>query len=150
MVKNMETWEAVLENRTELMAFGSNKLLLFALELYQDIDDIELVANDVLTDGPDDKKCDLVYLNPETGKVIIAQGYWATSESDKTAPANKASDLNTAAAWLLTSGYRDSPKGIRSAAEQIHNALNDGSVTSIEFLVCAQPEGIAKRAKGTR
>ena len=133
MVKNMETWEAGLENRTELTAFGSNKLLLFALELYQDIDDIALVANDVLTDGPDDKKCDLVYLNPETGKVIIAQGYWATSESDKSAPANKASDLNTAAAWLLTSGYRDSPKGIRSAAEQIHDALHDGSVTSIEF-----------------
>ena len=133
MVQNMETWEAVLDNRTELTAFGSNKLLLFALELYQDIDDIELVANDVLTDGPDDKNCDLVYLNPETGKVIIAQGYWATSESDKSAPANKASDLNTAAAWLLTSGYRDSPKGIRSAAEQIHDALHDGSVTSIEF-----------------
>ena len=129
----METWEVVLEKRTELAEFGSNKLLLFALELHQDIDDIELVANDVLTDGSDDKKCDLVYLNPETGKVIIAQGYWATSKFDKSAPANKASDLNTASAWLLTSGYKDSPRGIRSAAEQIHDALHDGSVISIEF-----------------
>ena len=99
-MQHMETWEAVLANRTELAEFGPNKLLLFALELHQNIDDIELVANDVLTDGPNDKKCDLVYIDPETGKVIVAQGYWTTSDADKSAPANKASDLT-----LLPPGF---------------------------------------------
>lgn len=133
MVRQMETWEAALTNRSDLAKFGPNKLLLFALELHQDIDDIELVATDALTDGPDDKKCDLVYLNPETGKIIVAQGYWAANEPNRTAPANKASDLNTAAAWLLSDDQRGRPEGIRSVADLIHNALRDNSITSIEF-----------------
>lgn len=129
----MDTWEAALNGRKDLDPYGANRLLLFALALHQDIDDIELTANDVLTDGPNDKKCDLVYLNPETGTVVIAQGYWANSDFDKQAPANKASDLNTAASWLLSSGYEDTPDGVRAAAHQLHDALKSNSVTSIEF-----------------
>ena len=128
----METWEAALESRMDLVAFGPNKHLLFALELSQNIDDIELVANDSLTDGPDDKKCDLIYVNQESGKVIIAQGYWATKDLEYAAPANKASDLNTAAAWILSSDYQECPSSIKPAAELIHNALDTGSINSIE------------------
>lgn len=128
----METWEAALNGRDELEQFGDNKLLLFALDLHQEIDDIELIANDVLTDGPNDKKCDLVYVNRETGKVIVAQGYWTNSESKTEAPANKASDLNTAATWLL-SNHEEIPDILKSAAEQLHDALHNKEISSIEF-----------------
>ncbi|MDY6979175.1 MAG: AIPR family protein [Pseudomonadota bacterium] len=128
----MESWEAALSGRSELEQYGENKLLLFALDLHQEIDDIDLIANDVLTDGPNDKKCDLVYVNRETGKVIIAQGYWAKSMTKKQAPANKASDLNTAATWLL-SLHTEIPDILKSVAEQLHAALLDQEVSSIEF-----------------
>ena len=129
----MEIWEAALNGRNELDQYDTNRLLLFALALHQGIDDIELVANDILTDGPNDKKCDLVYLNPESGKVIVAQGYWATNNYNQEAPTNKASDLNTAASWLISSGYENTPQGVRAAAEQLHDVLSSNSVTSLEF-----------------
>lgn len=129
----MNAWEETLHARTELEKYGNNKILLFALALHQGIDDIELVANDALTDGPNDKKCDLVYVNRETGKVIVAQGYWSSGNTAHSAPANKASDLNTAASWLLASELRDIPETLRAAAEQVHLSLQDDQITSIEF-----------------
>lgn len=129
----MSTWESALEGRVELARYDDNKVLLFAVWLHQGIDDIELLANDALTDGPDDKKCDLVYVNTENGKVIIAQGYWSKDNTKPQAPSNKASDLNTAASWLLSSNLREIPGGLRSAAEQLHDALNNDEVRSIEF-----------------
>lgn len=129
----MDTWEAALNGRIELEQYGNNRLLLFALALHQDIDDIELIANDALTDGRNDKKCDLVYVNRESGKVIIGQGYWASGEREREAPANKASDLNTAASWIFSSDAKGIPDKLRAAVEQVHLALQDEQVTSIEF-----------------
>lgn len=130
----MISWEESLRGRTELARYGNNHVLLFALALHQGIDDIELVANDALTDGPNDKKCDLVYVNRESGKVIIAQGYWTSGDVSRAAPANKASDLNTAASWIFASDLGDVPVGLRAAAEQVHLVLKDEQVTtSIEF-----------------
>lgn len=129
----MISWKEALRGRSELTRYGNNHVLLFALALHQGIDDIELVANDALTDGSNDKKCDLVYVNRESGKVIIAQGYWSTRDISRAARANKASDLNTAAAWILASDPGDIPVGLKAAAEQVHLALNDEQVTSIEF-----------------
>ena len=41
--------------RTDLSIYKDNALLLFALELKFDIDNIHSVAEDALTDGRDDK-----------------------------------------------------------------------------------------------
>lgn len=40
--------------------YGDNSLLLYALQLRYDIEDIVSVAAEALTDGSDDKKCDLM------------------------------------------------------------------------------------------
>ena len=69
--------------------------MLFALQTKFQIEDIDVVAAECLTCGSDDKKCDLIYVNSEDGYAVVAQAY----ESDipcESAPANKASDLNTA------------------------------------------------------
>lgn len=143
----MISWKEALRGRSELTRYGNNHVLLFALALHQGIDDIELVANDALTDGPNDKKCDLVYVNRESGKVIIAQGHWKTGDISRGAPANKASDLNTAAAWILASDPGNIPVRLKAAAEQVHLALNDEQVTSIEFWYvhnCAESPNIER------
>ncbi|MGH3805071.1 MAG: hypothetical protein ACRDRU_00200 [Pseudonocardiaceae bacterium] len=44
------------KNRTDLEQFGSNGLLLFALELQFNVDDIATVAATALTDGDRDRK----------------------------------------------------------------------------------------------
>lgn len=129
----MEAWEQALNGRDDLAKYGDNDLLLFALELNQNIDDIELIANDALTDGPDDKKSDLIYVNRETGKVIIAQAYKKSGSTDTIASSNKASDLNTAATWIFQASTENIPERIKAAAEQVHLALSDDQITSIEF-----------------
>ena len=119
-------------SRTDLGRYGDNGLLLFALELAFTIEDIDAVASLALTDGPDDKKCDLVYVDHNTGRVIIAQAY--LSQNDKpAAPSGKASDLNTAVGWLLGSEPDSLPVGLRAARDELDSALNDNEVRRIEL-----------------
>lgn len=122
-----------LTSRSDLSHYGNNAHLLFALELRYQIEDIHTIAADVLTDGYDDKKCDLVYIDPDAGYVVVAQGYMSQDISKPAAPANKATDLNTAAAWLLNRPVSELPEKLRPAAEDIRSALADDLVKSIQF-----------------
>ncbi len=61
----MSTWTQAYESREDLKSYGDNGLALFALALHFRIDDIDGVAAESITDGHDDKKCDLVYINEE-------------------------------------------------------------------------------------
>jgi hypothetical protein len=125
--------EAALTGRNELDKFGNNKRLLFALELRFQLDDLLGIATNSLTDGTGDKKCDMVYVDRSNGVAIIAQGYEAEDATKQEAPANKASDLNTAAGWLLTRPIEDIPENLRPACEELRKALRDGSIRSLQF-----------------
>ena len=97
----MQFWND-FSSRTDLKKYGSNSLLLYALQLKFDINDIDAVAAESITDGEQDKKCDLIYLDENSGIAIIAQGYMRNNpQKDDIAKSNKASDLNTASGWLF-------------------------------------------------
>jgi AIPR protein len=125
--------EQALQSRDDLKQYGSNLLMLFALEMRFGIEDIHTVAADSLTDGQDDKKCDLVYINIDEGSAVIAQGYFSADSSKREAPANKASDLNTASAWLLSRELTDLPDRIKPSATQLRDTLKNGQLKTIEF-----------------
>ncbi|WP_037372887.1 hypothetical protein [Anaerovorax odorimutans] len=55
--------------------YGDNSLLMYALQLRYDIEDIISVASESLTDGHNDKKCDLIYIDRDSGLAVIAQAY---------------------------------------------------------------------------
>lgn len=119
--------------REDLAAFGDNGLLLFALQLAAGVDDIESAAASALTDGNNDKKCDLVFVDRNAERIVVAQGYFAQSTGGKqAAPANKASDMNTAVTWLLGSDLDGLPEVLRSAAIEVRSALNDGVVREFD------------------
>jgi hypothetical protein len=130
---SIDSFSAALESRNDLNKYGGNRILLFALEINKNIDDIHALATDILTDGHDDKKCDLVYINREDGHLIFAQSYTAHNEDKLGAPANKASDLNTAAGWLFSKNFDNLPDPLRSAAEEIDDALSNSEIKSIEI-----------------
>lgn len=113
-------------------AYGSNALLLFALELKWGVDDIYTLASQVLIDGANDKKCDLVFVDRERSVAVVAQGYLSNRKREA-APANKASDLNTAASWILSMPIEDLPERLQSAACELRMALTDGAIKTIEF-----------------
>ncbi len=55
----MARWKTALKARTDLARFDDNAVGLFALAIRFGLDDLESVATESLTDGSDDKKCDI-------------------------------------------------------------------------------------------
>jgi len=125
------TWQDALSARDDLEQYGDNAIGLFALALRFSVDDIHSVAAESLTDGNDDKKCDFIYLDKEEGVAVIAQCYSSTKPKPS-APANKASDLNTAAAWLLQREIKELPLRLRSAAMELRTAIATGEIKKFE------------------
>jgi AIPR protein len=128
-------YQATLKARTDLSKYKDNALLLFTLQLRFEIEDIDAVATNSLTDNPNDKKCDLVYVDKESKIAVIAQGYYCNKLAlPSEAPANKASDLNTAVAWLLSTPVEQLPTQLlQSAAAELRGALKENEINSIEF-----------------
>lgn len=132
MAKQENNWFEALTARDDLEQYGDNAVGLFALALRFCVDDIHSVAAESVTDGSDDKKCDLIYLDREEGVAVIAQCY-SSQKARPSAPANKASDLNTAVAWLLQRPIKDLPQRIRAAASELREAIKSGEVKRFEI-----------------
>lgn len=128
--KGFSFWVA-FESRDDLSQFGVDALLLFALQLKFGIEDISIVASNSLTEGGDDKKADLIYIDSESGHAVIAQAYMSEDMSKKEALRNKASDLNTAVSWLLIRPIDELPVSIKSHAEELRQAITDGAIKTI-------------------
>lgn len=123
---------AAYNSREDLHVHDPNALLLFVAELRLGVDDISIFASNALTDHSNDKKCDMVAVTPERNKVVVAQGYEALTDK-AAAPANKASDLNTAVSWLLTGPLEEVPEKLRSAATEVRAALDEKLVSEFEI-----------------
>lgn len=129
-------WEA-FTSRDDLSRFGSDALLIFALQMRFGIEDFLTIAENSLTEGDDDKKADLIYIDSEAGHAVIAQTYVTETLAGKDgkpkpgAPANKASDLNTAVAWLLSRPIADLPENLKSAAEELRRTIAEGTIQNI-------------------
>ncbi|MBA3035921.1 MAG: hypothetical protein FP814_05440, partial [Desulfobacterium sp.] len=121
----MSNWEQAFQSRTDLTKYGDNSLGLFALGLRFGIEDLDTVAANSLTDGSDDKKCDIVYIDPDEGHAVLAQCY-NSEKPRQSAPSNKASDLNTAVGWLLQRPHAELPERLRPAATELRQAILEG------------------------
>ena len=121
------------ESEAILASYDHNALPLFAVGLYLGVEDLASFATESLTDSPEDKKADIIYIDEAEGIACIAQGTTATDWGKASAPANKASDLNTAAAWLLQQPIAEVPEKIRGYAELLREGLREGTITKLVF-----------------
>lgn len=123
------------EGRNELKEkYGNNSLMLYALQLRFDIDDIMSVASEALTDGHNDKKCDLIFTERELGIAVVAQAYNKKNVQDgDLAPSNKASDLNAAAAWIFASNISEVPEQIKESVLDLQDAIKNEEISTIYF-----------------
>lgn len=121
--------------RTDLIdKYKNNSLLLYALQLRFNISDITVIASDALTDGGDDKKCDLIYVAPEMGIAVVAQSYMKQNpQNTDLAPSNKASDLNTASAWVFAQNTDEIPERIREQVKSLQSSIKDGTISNVYF-----------------
>lgn len=130
--KNMDVINKYLHDNKYDVKYGSNSLLLYSLTLQFGEMDVD-AASEYLTDGSDDKKIDLVYVNKDEQTAIIAQSYYSNSPEHKIAKANKASDLNAGISWLLSRSLTDLPDNIQAAAQQLRMAIKRKEINNIEI-----------------
>lgn len=116
----------------DLVGFDDAYLVL-AVAMFIEEPDAEALAGVALTEGGNDKKIDLIYLDKEARRVVFAQGYMAKKKNDS-APANKASDLNTACAWLISGDLTTVPSKLKGIVEECRSAINSGDIDFIDLL----------------
>ena len=112
---------------------GDKGLMLYALALNYDIEDIDSLASTSLTDNKDDKGIDILHFIPERKTAIIIQGYFAQDETKPAAKSSKAANFNTAITWALSQPLDDVPKPIRVNVKDLRKAIKDGEVEQIVF-----------------
>ncbi|SHN73312.1 AIPR protein [Paenibacillus sp. ov031] len=120
------------ETREDLKRYNSEAWALLAIELKFNIDDIHSIAASTVTDGKNDRKCDLIYINTEEKTAIVGQSYFAESVK-RCAKKNKASDLNTAVSWVLSRNIEDLPLLIQAQVKDLRNAIEEGTINKLEF-----------------
>jgi hypothetical protein len=149
---NLSPLDAALYDRTDLDRYGSDKRLLFALQIDYEIEDIHAVAEDALTDGGDDKACDLVYVDRERGEIVVAQSYEAES-SGKSAPDSKAASLHQGVSWLLGATNDDLPERLRDAASEVRDALEENVIGRFRVWYvhnCGESENVTRELDQVR
>lgn len=132
-LKETYSFIGALQSEAVLAPYDNNALPLFAVGLHLGVEDLASFATDSLTDSPNDKKADIIYINEAEGVACIAQGWTGASWGRTEAPANKASDLNTAAAWLLRKSIDEIPEQIRGQAKLLREGLEQGTITRLVF-----------------
>jgi AIPR protein len=121
-------------NKALIEKYGvSNAYLIWVMGLYLDYPDIEELASECLTDNGDDKKIDLIKLDLDNKKIVFAQGYHSERKVDS-APANKASDLNTASAWLISGDTNNIPSPLKEIIQNCRQAIENGEIEQIDLL----------------
>lgn len=111
-----------------------NTYLLYAMGLRLATMDYYALHLNNLLDRPDDKKIDFFNIDNDYAVCTIAQGYFSEDWSRREPPATKASDLNTAMAWLFESEITGIPRPeVRACAEQLRDGLNSGDVLRVEI-----------------
>ena len=124
----------LLSQRDDLSPFAPNAFALLALESRFALADIVSLAPSILTENRDDKKCDLLFVGRDHRTAVICQAYMAASDKE-TPKVNKASDLNTAASWILNPSD-ESKLGVEllAAREDLLDAISNDEIDAPQFM----------------
>jgi hypothetical protein len=126
--------KAFKTNAELIHKFGEgNAYLAWSMALYLDSPDVEQLAIDSLTDEGNDKKIDFICLDWDSKRIVFAQGYYSSKKVDS-APANKASDLNTASAWLMSGDLNEVPEKLKTIINECRKAIENGDIEQIDLL----------------
>lgn len=112
--------------------YGDQGLMLYALALRYNIEDVDSLAITSLTDNFDDKCIDALHFVDDERTAIIIQGY-NCHKNKQSAPASKAADFNTAFSWALGTEIGKVPSPIHTQVSDLRNEIMSGDVTNIEF-----------------
>lgn len=144
------TFKAAFEADTDLKQYQHNALTVFALSLYLRLEDFQEFAANAITEGRNDKKVDICYVDENEKLAITAQSYNSSTWGKVAAPANKASDLNTATTWLLSASEELIPQHLKTKSKELRRLLKSGDIKRIEILFihnCYESPNVEKELK---
>lgn len=130
MADSLPSWSHAYQEREDLAAFDSAGLALFAMALKFGYDDLQTIGADAVVDGPDDRSCDVVYIDRDQRLAVVAQSYRATSPKNS-ANAGKAASLRQAISYLIEVDIDTIPDRIRPSAAALRAALQDGEIEQV-------------------
>ncbi|MEJ0022469.1 MAG: hypothetical protein WDN76_02870 [Alphaproteobacteria bacterium] len=144
-----DAWKAAYKAMKENYSLPDEALGVFAINLRFNLDDIETIAAEAITGGNDDKKCDFLYVDKERQAAIVGQVYVST-KARPSAPANKASDLNTAITWLLSTDIDQLPDSLKGRADELRSAIKNGEIKQlyIWYVHNLPAQAMSKRSSG--
>jgi hypothetical protein len=120
-------WRNAFEVMKTNYSLTDDAIGVFAINLRFNLDDIQTIVSEAITGGGDDKKCDVLYVDKEREIAVIAQCY-ISQKIREAAPANKASDLNTALTWLLSTNLDNLSDALKGRADELRSAINAGEI----------------------
>ena len=120
-------WRNAFEVMKTNYSLNDDAIGVFAINLRFNLDDIQTIVSEAITGGGDDKKCDVLYVDKEREIAVIAQCY-ISQKIREAAPANKASDLNTALTWLLSTNLDNLSDALKGRADELRSAINAGEI----------------------
>lgn len=134
--EGMANYYSSLNNFKDLDGFqkyGAEAWALYALQLYFGFEDIEDVASASITDGKNDKKCDIIYIDKGNKRAVIVQSYSSLKEViPRIAKERKASDLNTAVAWVLAMDLEEIPSIIRERISELRDVILNNEIEQLD------------------
>lgn len=126
---------------TELISkYGTEKAYIgWVMSIYLDYPDTNELISESLTEGEGDKKIDFIRYDVEKRKLVITQA--AYGKGFYKAKANKASDLNTAIAWIFSGDLKkirdvsnNFTLSLRGIVQEIRDAYDNEELDEVEIL----------------
>lgn len=146
----MEYFDAFEQETSLISAYGKEKaFVVWTMGLFLDTSDLVQLATESLTDGGDDKKIDFIRYDEDDEKLYIVQGT-LSAKTKESAKASKASDLNTATAWLTIGDINKFPLPLKTIVQTVRDAISDDKLSQIELIFvhnCGESKEVAEELK---
>ncbi|MFP1763498.1 AIPR family protein [Lonsdalea quercina] len=123
-------WSA-LQQREDLEKYGNLNCALYAIELHNNIDSIDLLAPDIITEGGDDENIDILMTDRESKQIYLIQSYQSTIFRPQGAKPSKAQETSYAETALLSADIENIPLRIRDQVTDAREALKNKEVEKI-------------------
>lgn len=123
-------WVA-LQQRKDLEKYGNLNCALYAIELHNNIESIDLIAPDIITEGGDDENIDILMTDRESKQIYLIQSYQSPLFRPQGAKPTKAQETAYAETALLSADISNVPLRIREQVIDAREALKNKEIEKI-------------------
>lgn len=125
-------WVA-LQQRDDLKEHGNLNSALYALELHGELDDVNLIAPDIITEGGDDENIDILYVDREGKRIYLIQSFQSPLFRYQGPRPTKAQETSYAETALFSADIESIPARIRAQISEAREALKDGVIERLNI-----------------